>query len=273
MEKRFEGKTAVVTGSAAGIGRGVAYRLGREGAFIVAADIDGQKGEETAEALRKEGIRCSFRKTDVSRPDDLKALAEETFAEHGRLDIFVHAAGVVKNQLLLDVTEADWDRVIDINQKGTAFAVQAAAAVMLRQVPDSVKSSGRSDRSYGKIVVFSSISGRRGRPLQLHYAASKAAVISITQSAALVFAPYGINVNAVAPSVVQTPMWEQVDREKAEIFGMKPGEAFRDIVEKVPLKRPGTVEDMAAAVAFLCSTDADYITGQTLNVDGGFEMN
>ena len=143
---------------------------------------------------------------------------------------------------------------------------------MVKQVPEDVKRAGRSDQSYGKIVSFSSISGRRGREYALAYAASKAAVISITQSAALAFAPYGINVNAISPSVVVTPMWEQNNREKEQAFGIDARKASEEFISRIPLKRPGTVEDMAAAVAFLCSPDSDYITGQTLNVDGGFEM-
>ena len=143
---------------------------------------------------------------------------------------------------------------------------------MVRQVPEAVRKAGLADRSYGKIVNFTSISGRRGREYQLAYAASKAAVISITQSAALAFAPMGINVNAIAPSVVMTPMWEQNNREKEQAFGVDARKASEEFVSRIPLKRPGTVEDMAGAVAFLCSADSDYITGQTLNVDGGYEM-
>ena len=143
---------------------------------------------------------------------------------------------------------------------------------MVRQVPEAVKAAGVADRSYGKIVSFTSISGRRGREYQLAYAASKAAIISITQSAALAFAPLGINVNAVAPSVVKTPMWDQNNREKEKAFGIDARAASDEFISRIPLKRPGSVEDMAGAVAFLCSADADYITGQTLNVDGGYEM-
>jgi NAD(P)-dependent dehydrogenase (short-subunit alcohol dehydrogenase family) len=132
---------------------------------------------------------------------------------------------------------------------------------------------GRADRSYGKIVNFSSISGRRGRSVQMAYAASKAAIISATQSAALAFSPYNINVNAVCPGVVPTPMWEQIDQDRSRLMGARPGEALKAFVEKVPLLRAGSPQDVAGAVAFLCSADADYITGQTLNVDGGFEMN
>jgi NAD(P)-dependent dehydrogenase (short-subunit alcohol dehydrogenase family) len=126
--------------------------------------------------------------------------------------------------------------------------------------------------SYGKIVSLSSVSGRRGRPLQTHYAASKAAIISLTQSVALALAPYRINANAVCPGIVPTPMWQQIDKDRGQLFGAKPGEAMAGFINTVPLKRAATPEDIAAAVAFFCSSDADYITGQALNVDGGFEM-
>ena len=126
--------------------------------------------------------------------------------------------------------------------------------------------------SYGKIVSLSSVAGRRGRPLQTHYAATKAAIISLTQSTALTLAPYRINANAVCPGIVPTPMWQQIDAERGKLFGAQPGEAMANFINTVPLKRAATPEDIAGAVAFFCSSDADYITGQALNVDGGFEM-
>ena len=116
--------------------------------------------------------------------------------------------------------------------------------------------------SYGKIVSLSSVAGRRGRPLQTHYAASKAAIISLTQSAALALAPYRINANAVCPGIVPTPMWQQIDKDRGQLFGAKPGEAMAAFINTVPLKRAATPEDIAAAVAFFCSSDADYITGR-----------
>ena len=126
--------------------------------------------------------------------------------------------------------------------------------------------------SYGKIVSLSSVSGRRGRPLQTHYAASKAAIINLTQSTALTLAPYRINANAVCPGIVPTPMWQQIDKDRGQLFGARPGEAMASFIQTVPLKRAATAEDIAGAVAFFCSSDSDYITGQALNVDGGFEM-
>lgn len=273
MEKRLEGKRALVIGAGSGIGRGVALRLSREGASVAVADIVLAGVSEVAREIAEAGGEARPFTVDVSRPSDTKRLVERVAADMGRLDIFVNTAGVVQSKLYLDVTEEDWDRVIDINQKGAAFAIQAAAAQMVAQLPPEAKSSGRPERSFGKIVTFSSISGRRGREYQLAYAASKAAVISITQSAALAFAPYGINVNAIAPSVVMTPMWEQNNRDKEAATGVASQRASDDFIARIPLKRPGTIEDMAGAVAFLCSPDSDYITGQTLNVDGGFEMN
>jgi len=272
MEKRLNGKVVIVTGAGSGIGKGVALRLAREGAGVAAVDIDGEAARASSQEIAGLGERSLAMALDVSRPSDIKEIVDRVAREMGRVDILVNCAGIVQTKLFLEVTEADWDRVIDINQKGTAFAIQAAAAQMVRQVPQAVKNAGVADRSYGKIVSFTSISGRRGREYQLAYAASKAAVISITQSAALAFAPVGINVNAVAPSVVITPMWEQNNREKERAFGVDPRKASEEFINRIPLKRPGTVEDMAGAVAFLCSADADYITGQTINVDGGYEM-
>jgi NAD(P)-dependent dehydrogenase (short-subunit alcohol dehydrogenase family) len=272
MEKRLSGKVAIVTGAGSGIGRGVALRLAREGARVVAADLNEAAAKAVVKEIAEAGFDSSAAGLDVARPSEIQALAAHVAREMGSIDILVNCAGIVQTKLFLEVTESEWDRVIDINQKGTAFAIQAVAAQMVRQVPEAVKRAGVADRCYGKIVNFTSISGRRGREYQLAYAASKAAVISITQSAALAFAPVGINVNAVAPSVVMTPMWDQNNREKAKAFGIDAKKASDEFISRIPLKRPGSVEDMAGAVAFLCSADADYVTGQTLNVDGGYEM-
>lgn len=269
---RLAGKVAVVTGAGRGIGQACASRLAAEGAHVAVADVDEANAQAVAAEIASSGGKSIALGVDVSDVKAIKGMVGDVVSAFGRLDVLVTVAGVVQNKRFLDVTEEDWDRIIDINQKGTTFCIQAAAAQMVSQIPETVRSAGKADRSYGKIVNFSSISGRRGRDLHVHYAASKAAIISITQSAALAFAPYNINVNAIAPSVVLTPMWEQVDREKAEVLGLPTGQASRDFIERIPLKRPGSPEDMAAAVAFLCSDDSDYITGQTLNVDGGYEM-
>ena len=269
---RLDGRVAIVTGAAQGIGRGVALRLAEEGARVVLADRAVDLAEETARQICTRGVPAVAHGIDLARMGELPGLVERAVAEFGRLDILVNVAGVLQSKPLLEITEEDWDRITTVNQKSLVFLIQAAARRMLDQIPTEIRASQACARSYGKIVNFSSISGRRGRALQIHYAASKAAVISITQSAALAFAPF-LNVNAISPSVVPTAMWEQNDREKSRILGLPPGKSMAEFVDRIPLRRAGTPEDMAAAVSFLCSADADFITGQTLNVDGGFEMN
>jgi NAD(P)-dependent dehydrogenase (short-subunit alcohol dehydrogenase family) len=157
--------------------------------------------------------------------------------------------------------------------RGLFFCLQAVSRQMIAQIPEEIRQADRAPHSFGKIVNFSSVAGRSGRPYSTHYSAAKAAVISITKSAALALARYNINVNAVAPGLVPTQMWVQIDEERGQLFGTKPGEAMHNFIEQnVPLKRAGTAGDLAGAVTFLCSTEADFITGQCLNVDGGIEM-
>ena len=272
MQERLDGKLAIVTGAGQGIGRAVALRLAREGANVVVADINPKTAENTAEEMRALGRRAFSCPVDVAMLSEIQSMVDRAVAEFGQVDILVNAAGVAQTGLFVDLTEQQWDRVIDTNLKGTTFCVQAVGRRMIKQVPEDMRAGGCTDRSYGKIVNFSSISGRHGRAEQVPYAASKAGIISVTQSAALAFAPYNINVNAVCPGVVPTPMWKQIDRDRGRIAGLAPGESMKTFIERTPLKRPGSVEDVAGVVAFLCSPDSDYMTGQTLNVDGGFEM-
>jgi len=272
MDSLFTGKVAIVTGSGQGIGKAVALRLARDGSEVVAADINAETARQTAAELLVLGRRALAVTVNVASLAEIESMVDRTVAEFGRIDFLVNAAGVAQTRPFLELTEEDWDRIVDTNLKGTVFCMQAVGRQMVRQVPHEVLAQGRAERSYGKIVNFSSISGRRGRSVQVAYAASKAAVISVTQSAALAFSPYNINVNAVCPGVIPTPMWEQIDRDRARLMGARPGEAMKAFIDKVPLQRAGSPQDVAGAVAFLCSPDADYITGQTLNVDGGFEM-
>ena len=294
MEQRLIGKVAIVTGAGQGIGKGVALRLAREGAAVVVADYNAHTASETSVAIQTAGGQALPHTVNIADVNALRAMVTDVVAAFGRIDILVNNAGVVQTKPMLDLSEADWDRVIDVNQRGSFFCLQAVAQQMIRQLPDFVRSGaaladvltnqlsrpGDKDAgqaalaaSYGKIVNFSSIAGRHGRALSTPYAASKVAIISITQSAALALAPYRINVNAVCPGIVPTPMWTQIDQDRAQLFGASEGEAMAAFIQQVPLKRAATAEDLAGVVAFLCSTDADYITGQAINVDGGFEMN
>jgi NAD(P)-dependent dehydrogenase (short-subunit alcohol dehydrogenase family) len=273
MGKRFADKGAVVTGGGSGIGRAVALRLAEEGASVLVADIQDDKAREVAAEIKSKGGQAEAFKVDLTDVGQIDSMVRMAVKLWGSLDLMVNSAGLVKSQPFLEVTEADYDRVVDVNMKGTAFCIQKACAQMLAQIPAERRTLAAADRCNGKIVNLSSISGRRGRAYQLQYAASKAAIISLTQSAALAFAQYGINVNAICPSVVHTPMWEQNNADKAKSFGVDPKKESDEFIAKIPMKRPGSADEMAAAICFLCSPDADYVTGQTLNVDGGFEMN
>jgi len=295
MQGRFAGKVAIVTGAGQGIGQGVALRLAAEGAAVVIADYNASTAAETGVEIQVAGGQALPYAVNIADVGAVQTMVDDVVAHFGRIDILVNNAGVVQTKPLLDLDEIDWDRVIDINQRGTFFVLQAVARQMIHQLPEALRSgvgvadllSSQLDQraaeaattnealaaSYGKIVNFSSIAGRRGRPLSTHYAATKAAIISITQSAALALAPYRINVNAVCPGIVPTPMWTQIDQDRALLFGAREGEAMAAFIQQVPLKRAATPEDLAGVVAFLCSADADYITGQAINVDGGFEMN
>jgi len=291
MEKRFTGKVAVVTGAGQGIGKGVATRLAREGASVVIADYNAETTNATAQEIAASTDSATLAyQIDISDVTSGPKMVEAVVAKFGHIDILVNNAGVVQTKPMMDLTPADWDRVLNVNQRGMFFILQSVAAQMIRQIPEEQRGSGApADISglqksaapvnqtppdnHGKIVNLSSISGRRGRPLSSHYAASKASVISITQSAALALAPYNITVNAVCPGVVPTQMWKEIDADRGRLFGTQPGEAIAAFINTVPLKRASTPEDIAGAIAFFCSADADCITGQALNVDGGYEMN
>jgi D-sorbitol dehydrogenase (acceptor) len=251
---KLEGKVAVVTGGARGIGAAICRRYADEGARVVVADI--LEGE--AEALAGEIGRGAFGVAlDVTRRPSIDAMVERVVAEAGGIDVLVNNAAIFDMAPLLEITEASYDKQFAVNVKGLLFTLQAVAAQMVRQ--------GRG----GKIVNFSSQAGRRGEPLVAVYCASKAAVISLTQSAGLALIKHKINVNSIAPGVVDTPMWDQVDALFAKYEGLPLGEKKRQVGQAVPFGRMGAPEDMVGAAVFLASVDADYIVAQTLNVDGG----
>ena len=187
-------------------------------------------------------------------------MVETAVREFGKIDILVNNAGIVIVRDLLELTEAEWDRTMDVNAKAVFFCLQAVAREMVK-------------RKTGAILNASSVSGRVGRPMLVDYCASKFAVVAITQSAALALAPHGIRVNAVAPGIVDTDMWVKIDREWGTLAGKPPGEMKRTRVEAIPLGRIETPEDVANLYTFLASDEASYITGQTYNVCGGLQLN
>jgi NAD(P)-dependent dehydrogenase (short-subunit alcohol dehydrogenase family) len=251
---KLKDKVAAITGGGRGIGRAIAERYADEGARVIVADILEKEIQETAQAIGRGAIPV---RVDVTSRASIDAMVEKAVAEAGGIDILVNGAAIFDMAPLLDITEESYDRQFAVNVKGLLFTLQAVARQMVAQ--------GRG----GKIINFSSQAGRRGEALVAVYCASKAAVISITQSAGLALIKHGINVNGIAPGVIDTPMWDHVDSLFAKYEGLQPGEKKRQVGLAVPYGRMGLPEDMAGAALFLASSDADYIVAQTLNVDGG----
>jgi len=256
---RFAGRAAIVTGAGRGIGKVTALRFAREGADVLVPDLDPATSEETAREIRaldRKGIPMQM---DVTRMADIQRMVETAVREFGKIDILVNNAGITLVRDMLNLSEADWDRTMTLNLKATFFCLQAVAREMVK-------------RRSGVILNAASISGRVGRPTLVDYCASKFGVIGLTQAAAQYLAKYGIRVNAVAPGIVDTDMWTQIDREWSALEGKQPGEVIRARVATIPLGRIETPEDVASLYAFLASDDAGYITGQTYNVCGGLHM-
>lgn len=248
---RLEGKTALVTGGARGIGRAICEAYAREGAQVAVADLLGEDAEETATALNGLGLQM-----DVTDPASIAAGVAQVEEAFGGIDILVNNAGIFNMGPIEEVTVEDYRRQYDVNVGGTIFTIQAV-------VPGMKKRGG------GAIINFSSQAGRRGEPNIVIYCSTKAAVISITQSLALELAKDNIRVNAIAPGVIDTPMWDTVDSLFAKYENREPGEKKRLVGKAVPLGHMGRPDEVADPCVFLASDDARYITAQTLNVDGG----
>ena len=256
------GRTVLITGAARGIGAACARRLASEGAKLVLADLDGPGVEKLAAELGQVAIR-----TDVTKPDDIARMVDLPYKHWGRLDVLFNNAGVIRVQPMFDVTEAEWDRVLDVNLRAVFFVLQAVARRMLTQDPIA----GSDLR--GKLIQTASIAAYRGgNHLMTPYSASKAGVVSLTRSAAQALARERITSNCVCPGAVETPMWEQIDKEWGALEGLGQGEAWKRRIRGIPLGRPERAEDVAGVVAFLAGPDSDYMTGQALNVDGGLVM-
>ena len=243
-------KVALVTGGAVGIGEAITSKLARSGAKVV---INYNRSEASAEALCKklvqEGYECSALQGDVSKLNEASELVKEVINRHGRIDILVNNAGITKDQLMLRMTEDDFDQVINVNLKGTWNMIKSVSPLMAKA-------------RFGKIINITSVTGIIGNAGQSNYAASKAGIIGLTKSVAREFAKRNITCNAVAPGFIETNMTEGLPEKIKDYY-----------LSQIPVGRFGKTEDVASMVLFLASEYADYITGQVMNVDGGMVMN
>ncbi|HEY6632340.1 MAG TPA: L-iditol 2-dehydrogenase [Rhizobiaceae bacterium] len=251
---RLEGKSALITGAARGIGRAFAEAYVREGATVAIGDINVEAAETTA---REIGASAYAVRLDVTDQASIDAAVKAVEAKAGGLDILVNNAALFDAAPIVEITRASYDKLFAVNLAGTLFTLQAAARSMIAR--------GKG----GKIINMASQAGRRGEALVAVYCATKAAVISLTQSAGLDLIKHRINVNAIAPGVVDGEHWDGVDALFAKYEGLKPGEKKRQVGAAVPYGRMGRAEDLTGMAIFLASAEADYVVAQTYNVDGG----
>ncbi len=251
---RLAGKSALITGAARGLGRAFAEAYVREGASVALADINLEAAQAAASEI---GDGAYAVQIDVARQDSIDTAIAATVARAGKLDILVNNAALFDAAETVDITRASYDKLYAVNVAGTLFTMQAAARQMIAQ--------GHG----GKIINMASQAGRRGESLVLVYCSTKAAVISMTQSAGLNLIRHGINVNAIAPGVVDGEHWQHVDAMFAKLEGKKPGQKKAEVAAGVPAGRFATPDDLTGMAVFLASDEANYIVSQTYNVDGG----
>jgi meso-butanediol dehydrogenase/(S,S)-butanediol dehydrogenase/diacetyl reductase len=250
----------VVTGGSRGIGAAIAWRFAREGAAVVLAANENSVAT-VAEAIQAAGGRAASIVADVTDAEDVARIYDRAEEAFGRVDISVQNAGVITIARIEDMTEAEWDRVMAVNTKGVFLCCQAAIARM------------RKHGAGGRLINTASGQARQGFIFTPHYAASKFGVVGITQSLAKEVAKEGITVNAFCPGIIETDMWAYNDQAWGKLLGnYAPGELMAEWVRNIPMGRAGSGEDVAGLVAFLAGPDAGYITGQTVNVDGGLIM-
>jgi 2-hydroxycyclohexanecarboxyl-CoA dehydrogenase len=243
----LSGKVAVVTGAGSGIGRGIAQRFARDGAAVGVWDLNGPAAEETAALITAAGGQALAVEADCANVDAIQSAVEATRAAFGTIQILVNNAGMAPFTRYLDIDDALWDKVIAVNLKGPHLCIRAMLPAML-------------EAGWGRVINITSSSTQSGSPAQGHYVASKGGLLGLTKALALEFAPSGVTFNMVPPGFIDTPM---LRASPVDV------DAF---AQTTPMKRPGTVQEMAAACAYLASDDAGYITGQTISVNGGRYM-
>ncbi|MQR98280.1 acetoin reductase [Gluconobacter aidae] len=253
----LSGKIAAVTGAAQGIGKAIALRLARDGADLILLDVKQDTLAETAKEVEALGRRAVALTADISNRDQFRSTLADAAKTLGGLDIMVNNAGICQVKPVLDIEPAEIEKIFSINVQGVLWGMQAAAGIF--------KEKG----TKGKIINACSIAGHEGYPLLGAYSATKFAVRALTQSAAKELASSGITVNSYCPGIVGTDMWVTIDRRMAEITGTEVGATYKKYVEGIALGRVETADDVAGFVAYLASSDADYMTGQSVLIDGG----
>ena len=249
---------AIVTGAASGIGRDIAETLAKDGFCIVVADRNEKLGKEVADGINSEGGKAIFQKTDVTSRASLSACVEASRKAFGSVKLMINNAGFNKPEPFLEASEEMWHKIMDVNGLGVMMGMQEAAKAMI------------ADKTKGKIINTASIAGRTGYPDWAPYCASKFAVVSLTHAGARALAAHGITVNAVAPGVVATPLWNQLDKDLMALgLSSAPGEAMENFSKSILLGRPAQPSDVTGTVRFLASPASDYMTGQVLLIDGG----
>ncbi|MEY9260481.1 meso-butanediol dehydrogenase/(S,S)-butanediol dehydrogenase/diacetyl reductase [Brevibacterium epidermidis] len=253
---------AVVTGSARGIGQGIAQRLGADGHHVIVADLPSMQDgvNETVAAIEKAGGKATGAEVDVTDEESLSRLVEVAVDAGGKLDVFVANAGIAQVEPLIDYSKADFEKIVDVNLTGVFLSYRAAAKQMIEQ------------GNGGKIIGAASIVAFRPFALLSPYSATKWAVRGLTQGAAMEWAKHGITVNAYGPGIVGTAMWDLIDEKLAAEEGLAKGEAIKKYAGDILMGRVSVPEDVANLLSFLASEDSDYITGQTMLVDGGMQF-
>ena len=254
---RFEGHVAVITGGAQGLGEAFASRFAQEGARVVLIDLQPDKCAQVAARLHDTYcVQALAIEASVSDRDAIQSAVGQVVDEYGRIDIWVNNAGVYRGTAMEDVSMEEWAFMLDVNYTGVFVCTQAVAPVMKRQ-------------RAGRIINMSSIAGRAGFKNSLAYCSTKSAVIGLTRASAMDLAPYNVTVNAVCPGTIMTDMVHKVDHDICTHEGWPIGTHIQNKIESIPMKRLGTVEEVAGVVAFLASEDAAFVTGQAIEVDGG----
>jgi 3-oxoacyl-[acyl-carrier protein] reductase len=246
---KLQGKTTIITGSAQGIGRAIAEVFASEGSWLVISDINIESAQKTADEIKKKyGFDTMAVAGNVSKLEDCKALVKASIDKFSKIDILVNNAGITKDNLVLRMSEAEWDSVIEVNLKGVFNCIKAVSRAMLKQ-------------RQGRIINISSVVGQMGNAGQINYSASKGGVIAVTKTCAREFASRNVLVNAIAPGFIRTAMTNKLTEGQKQIMA-----------SAIPLARLGEVSDIAKAALFLASDDSSYITGHVLSVNGGMYM-